>query len=237
MEGVRRVQSSFWKGGDNIRYYFSLKKTNKTLSEDNLKLIEELERYKAITSDSVSDSILMAAVPGFSYKPAKVIRNSTDKQHNYIIIDKGASDGIKEDMGVITPNGVVGYVHSVGKHYSMVVSFLDINQSVSSIIKSNGTFGPLRWDGRRIGKAVLHEIPLHTVITPGDTIVTSGYSTVFPAGIPLGTIESSHLVDGINNDVSINLFLDYSSLRYVYVADNAFVEELSELNAKGEGQK
>lgn len=236
MEGVRRVQSSFWRNGENIRYYFSLKEANDHLVQDNLILFQEAEKYKALYGSKV-DSTIYGAEEGFLYKQAKVVRNSTDRQHNYIIIDKGSNDGVKEDMGVITPYGVVGYVHSVGKRFSMVVSFLDIDQSISAIIKSNGTFGPLRWNGKNIKKAILHEIPLHTSVTPGDTIITSGYSAIYPADIPLGTIESAKLIDGINYDVTVKLFLDYSSLHYVFLVKNINAEELSELNEKGEGVK
>lgn len=234
MEGVRRTQSTFWKWGEGVRYYFSLKETNRQLAEENVRLVKELEQFKLSAATIVEDSTISDKIPEYSYTLAKVVRNSTDKMHNYIIIDKGSIDGIKEDMGVITPKGIVGYVHSVGKHYSMVVSFLNIDNSVSAIIKSNGTFGPLRWNGRHRDKALLHEIPLHTVITPGDTIVTSGYSSTYPAGIPIGTIESSRLIDGINYDVTVNLFLDYSSLHFVYIADNVYTEELNELNESGE---
>lgn len=235
MEGVRRVQSFFWQGGSDIRYYFSLKKTNQDLADENVRLANENTLYRSIINSHIKDStFVIDSIPTFSFKKASIVRNSTDRQHNYIIIDKGSADGIMPDMGVITHKGIVGYVHSTGKHFSMVVSFLDINQSISALIKKNNTFGPLRWDGKSIDKAILSEIPLHTDFAVGDTIISSGFSAVYPPGIALGTIISSNLVDGINYDLTVNLFEDYSSLHYVFVVFNSSKDELSFLINQGE---
>lgn len=236
MEGVRRVQSFFWEEGSDIKYFFSLRKVNHSLVEENRRLANENEVYKSMISSQVRDSTIhIDSIPAFSFIQAKVIHNTTNREHNYIIIDKGSEDGIKPDMGVITPQGIVGYVHSAGKRFSMVVSFLDINHSISAVIKKNNTFGPLRWNGKNIKRALLSEIPLHTDFFTGDTITTSGFSAIYPPEIKLGTIHSSNLIDGINYELTIDLFEDYSSLYWVYVVVNNNIEEISKLNKEGEG--
>lgn len=226
MNVVESVRTFFMSEGYNFSYYFSLKETNERLSLENRMLREQngfLSEQLSFAQDSLK---YFHETPQYTYTSALVVRNSTDKQHNVIIINKGSEDGIEEDMGVISPTGIVGYVFSTGKHYSRVISLLDVDQSISSVIKSNGTFGSLNWDGTDIGTATLHDIPVHTRITPGDTIVTSGYSAIFPAGIPIGTIKSSSIQDGINYDVLVSLLENFSSLNYVYVVKNRDKEEL-----------
>lgn len=234
MESVRSCQAFFWRQGEEIRYFFSLKKVNQDLLEQNRMLLDELERtshYEEGILPLVNDT------SSFSLTIARVIKNSVNKQHNYLVIDKGSLDGMKEDMGVITSIGVIGHIKSVGKHYSLVTSFLDINHNVSAIIKRNGTFGPVKWDGKQADKATLVEIPLHTEIIVGDTIVTSGYSTIYPANIPIGTIVDSKLVDGINYHLTIKLFENFCSLNYVYVVKNLSRTELDYLLGAKEGKE
>lgn len=231
MASLRGVKSLFWKQGEKVKYYFSLKDQNNKLLEENTLLLSRIDYRESADSSGI---VKIEETSAFRFIPAKILSNSTNKLHNYIVLDKGKKDGIKEDMGVITPNGVVGYVSSVSDKYSLVVSFLDINYSVSAIIKSSNTFGPLRWEGKRAKRATLCEIPLHTEINAGDTIVTSGFSTIYPPGIPLGTIDSYKLIDGINYNVSIDLFEDYNSLKFVYVVVNNDQDELQQLILKRE---
>ncbi len=237
MEGFRDIQSFFYFRETNISDYFSLRKTNFDLQEENISLKNENERLRAQIVD-VEDSISsFRSTPQYQYISAKIVRNSVDKQHNYIILNKGSEDGVSEDMGVITSDGVVGYVLTVGKHYSRVASLLDIDQSLSVFIKSNHTFGTIKWDGTDIRKTILHDIPLHTDIVPGDTIITSGYSSTYPPNIPIGVIESSQILDGINYDVTITLFEDFKSLRYVYVVKNRDKDEIRSLYDQKEDER
>ena len=234
MVGVRNVQSYIWSKGENFRYYNSLKQTNQELRDDNIRLIENIEKYRSIAASFVADSTMQAYKPEYDYIPAKVVKNTTNKVKNYIIIDKGSEDGVEEDMGVITPNGVVGYVHSVGKNYSLVGSLLDVNYTITATIKNNGTFGTLYWDGKNTKEATLSEIPVHTQFAIGDTITTNGYSAVFPAGIEIGRIKSSSINSGTSFDLKIDLFLNYSNLHFVYVVKNPNNREVTELIKKGE---
>lgn len=220
MVGIRHLQSALWDKGESTRYYFSLKQTNEDLEAENIRLTRELEKYKKFATKHISDSVINAYNPEFEYIPAIVVKNSTNRQHNTIILDKGSKDGIKPDMGVITPSGVVGYVHSVGESHSLVVSFLDIDNTITAIIKKSGTFGTLRWKGNKTGEATLSEIPIHSSFSIGDTIVTSGFSAIYPKGIDLGVITSSESVGGTSFDLTISLFEDFSNLHYVYVVDN-----------------
>ncbi len=235
MSGIRNIQTTLWNKGENARYFFSLKETNLLLEEENIRLVKELEKYKRFVHKHTSDSVIQAYNPEFKYIPATVIKNSTNRRHNYIILDKGEQDGITPDMGIITPSGVVGYIHSVGSKHSLAVSFLDIDNTITAIIKKSGTFGTLSWNGRNIGEAVLKEIPIHSTFNIGDTITTSGYSAIYPKGIDLGVIKSSQSVGGTSFDLTVSLFEDFSNLHYVYIVDNPNNLEFKNFINKEEG--
>ena len=220
MSGIRNIQTLIWNKGENARYFMSLKETNRQLEEENIRLVKELEKYKSFAYKHTSDSVIQAYNPEFKYIPAIVIKNSTNRRHNYIILDKGEQDGVTQDMGIITPSGVVGYIHSVGKKHSLAVSFLDVDNTITAIIKKSGTFGTFSWNGRNIGEASLREIPIHSTFSIGDTITTSGYSAMYPKGIDLGVIKSSQSVGGTSFDLTVSLFEDFSNLHYVYIVDN-----------------
>lgn len=220
--------------GSGIYYYFNLNEVNSDLMKENSRLIKELEKYKAKESAyaAIGDSTTKEA--GYEYLDAMVISNSTNKKHNYIIIDKGSADGVQKDMGVVSPSGVVGVVQTVSTHYSMVISFLNINQSVSAKINTSGAFGPLIWDGQRLKYAILTEVPQHIRFLPGDTVSTSGFSTIYPPDIPIGTIRKSKIIKGTQHEIQVHLFQDFSTLRFVRVVINRNKEEINTLLEENE---
>jgi rod shape-determining protein MreC len=130
---------------------------------------------------------------------------------------------------VITDRGIVGYVLSAGEKYSKVSSVLDIDNMVSAIHRKTNTFGVLQWNGEHAGEIILHDIPVHTEIDEGDTVVSSGYSLIYPAGLPVGTVSGKELRDGINYDVTVTLYENFSKLRHVYVAVRKDIDQLLEL--------
>lgn len=202
-----------------VLYWFSLKdvnrdlmKVNAVLISRNLSLMNHLEQA-GLPQDSIADP------DRYNLIPAMVISNSVGRLHNYLIIDKGEDDGIRTDMGVITTSGLIGNVVAVSSRYSRIVSMLDTDTRFSVILKRNGTFGTMYWKGTDPTRTVVMDIPVHTPVSEGDTIISSGYSAFFPPGIPIGTISAFSLNDGINYELEVELFEDFRSLKYVYVVD------------------
>ncbi|HBZ35576.1 MAG TPA: rod shape-determining protein MreC [Rikenellaceae bacterium] len=212
------VEDKFLDINSDIRYYLTLNKSNEALAIENSYLRNSLAKYQSLLDTlSIRDSIA-ARLPDsslFLYIPARVISNSTNKSHNYLILNKGRKAGVKADMGVISANGVVGVVNAVSENYSHVISLLNIKQSVSARIKGSDAFGPLMWNGVSVSHAVLTEIPQHIKFRIGDSVVTSGFSAIFPPDIPLGKIVGSRIVFGTHHEIRVKFFQDFKTLKYV----------------------
>lgn len=228
-KSVSAVTNAFSGGAGNIGRYFRLGKLNERLAGENVALRRENDSLRVVLAAmSVPDSLTVES-PLFDYIPALIVSNSTDRLHNILIINKGRLDGIEEDMGVITGRGIVGYILCAGDRYSKVSSILDTDNMASAILKSSNTFGVLQWKGGNPGGITLHDIPVHTGVSEGDTVISSGYSLIYPPGIPIGTVEGMTVRDGINYDISVSLFEDFSKLRHVYVAVRKDIDQLQEL--------
>lgn len=217
----------------NFKDYSSLKEVNLDLAKENAYLrslipssLHSIENNYLIQNDSIYQQ-------KFIYKVAKVIQNSTLKKNNFITLNVGLNDGIKPEMGVITNQGVVGFVANVSENYSTVISFLNTKTTISAKIKSNNATGTLSWEGKDITKAILNDVPLSTQIEIGDTIITSGFSAFYPSGIMLGIIESSLISTNQQmREIHVNLFEKYNALSYVYVVENIDKLELEKLEAE-----
>lgn len=228
MRSLRSLNLAMWKLSGSVHGYFSLGAENRRLAEENLELKNVLARYQAIdTTGTLCDSL--PSKNGFTYTLAKVIKNSTNSRNNWLILDAGEDRGVKTGSGVVTDRGVVGIVEAVDNRYCRVVSFLNVTQTVSARLSASGTFGLLSWPGRDIRKASLGEVPAHTVVAEGDTVSTSGFSSIFPADIPLGRATGTSS-DGIYVTVDVDLFQDFSSLQYVYIVRNEDAEEIRRID-------
>lgn len=219
----------------NISQYFSLPAINEQLSNDNAKMREMLSKSLVpIIVDSKQDSLELSN-PDYNYKylSAKIINNSTNLMHNFITLDKGRKNGVEPGMGVISGLGIVGKVMSVSENFSTVSSLLNTDVFVSANLKRNNTFCSVNWDGRDILKSKLLFVPRHIELEKGDTVVTSGYNSIFPKDIFVGFIDDYSLTTNSSfYDIGVNLSNDFSNLTYVYVIKNPFKEERIELEAE-----
>ena len=125
----------------------------------------------------------------YRYTPATVVKMSRNRVHNYIILNKGSEDGIRPQSGIISDLGVVGIVEAVDRHYSYGLTLMNPEMSVGTRIGRTDIVAPLSWDGHSTGRAIVRDLPPHYAIEPGDTVRTSGYSTIFPPGIPIGVTD------------------------------------------------
>ncbi|MDB4533769.1 rod shape-determining protein MreC [Vicingaceae bacterium] len=219
---------------NNVNDYFNLKEVNAELAEQNSKLqTTQINTFSKVFGNTVSIEDTTYSQK-YVYTSAKAINNSTNKRENYVTIDKGALNGIEAGMGVISARGVIGTVKNVSENFCSVMSVLHEKNAVSAKIKKSGYIGSLIWELGNYRVAHLKDIPNHVELTKGDTIITSGYSSVFPEGVTVGWVKEFDLPEGNNfYNIDIELSVDYKNLSHVYVVKSLMKEEqqkLEELN-------
>ncbi len=215
----------------NVRDYFSLREVNVRLAEENARLydkLEQLNQYPGTTSGS--QRIDTALLHRFEFVSARVVNNSVDRYTNTLTIDKGNNAGIKPGMAVMSSVGAVGKVKMASRHFSVVTSLLNINLRVSALVKRTGHFGTAKWEGRDPTEIDLNFIPRHVNLQVGDTIITSGYSGVFPEGILIGTISTIELREEAPfYELTVRLAEDFRKLSFVTVIKSNLLHELDSL--------
>lgn len=210
--------------------YFNLKEENERLLEENAQLRSMLESSYIVSDKKVFEVNDTLYRQQFEFVTTTVISYSNNQRNNYLTIDKGSDQGIEEGMGVYSSDGVIGVVDHCSRNFSLVRSFLHSSVQISAKLQRLGAVGTAVWDGNNFNYAYLNDIPLHVMVKPGDTIVTSRFSSIFPEGIMLGFVEN------VNTDetkafykIRFRLSVDFSQIEGVYVIRNLVKEELEEL--------
>lgn len=219
--------SNRFTGGINDTYhslteFFSLKKANEELVLENEKL-----RNSNPSSFLIRDTSTYYSMDSlFRFISAEVISSSISKQKNYLMVNKGSLHGIKVDMGVVSPSGIVGTIIKVSENYSVIMPVINIRNKINGRIKKNDHIGNIEWDGQNYRKGLLTDIPTHVKLFEGDSIVTSGYSHIFPAGIAIGIVEEYYTNEGDKfNSARIRFSVDFNNLNFVYIIKNLMLEE------------
>jgi rod shape-determining protein MreC len=224
----RSFSGYFYSNMQFSRQYFNLRTINEKLVEENLSLKNEIEAYYKIEKEDTA-TVITFSESNYEYLSARVINNSISRQYNMITLDAGSNEGLKRDMAVVTGDGVVGIVTGVSNNFATVLPVINRNFRVSAKISKNNYFGIAEWDGINYQYIKLKEIPLHVDVSVGDTIVTSGHSTVFPSGILIGEIAEVKAGDSNFFDIKVKLSNDFGNLYYVSVIKNKLQQEQLEL--------
>jgi len=223
-----RIAGSLISTRNSISDYFNLNHKNRLLAEENIRL-----RQRVL---ELSDSIVMADAVKDTISgtiKAKIIDNSLYFRNNYLMINRGSNDGVKIGMGVIGQQGIVGQVQQVSRHYATVISLLHSKTLISSKHLVSGSLCSVVWEGHDPLVANVKFLPRHINVVPGDTILTSGYNSVYPEGNMIGVISEV----GIGPDetfytVKLELSTNFSNLSFVYLLDLKDKEEIDSLRTK-----
>ncbi len=211
----------------NLTDFFEFRRSNEQLAAENARLRALLN----IRTRTFPDSVLRME-NGLSLKmiSARIINNSTQFRNNYFMLDKGYLAGIKKDMGVLTMNGVLGIIIDVSANYSTGISILHKDSRISARIKKNDQLMNISWDGVNYRLGNISHIPTHVNLIPGDTIITSGNSQIFPEGIVIGFVEYiDEEMDNMFKKGKIRFSEDYNRAMYVYVVENTRRDEINRL--------
>lgn len=187
------------------------------------------------------DSIRRRAVrPDYAFIAGRVIGNSISGANNWLIINKGSNDGLRPNMAVVTRKGVAGILRHVDPDFSMAMSVLHRQVKISaSLPKHENAFGSLVWEGGDPSLMTLKFIPKHIKVLPGEPVVTSGVSLMFPKDIPVGVVEGEPEQDPENPYfllMRVRLNQDMSTVSDVYLVNNLFGVALDTLQAKAKNE-
>lgn len=236
LTSANSVTATVYEGMSSVTNYIALKDINEDLQERNallemevIKLRNEINEYKI----QLPDSGMQPRLQQYNFIVAHVISNSISQPNNYITINRGSLDGIKPEMGVVDKNGIVGIVNVTGNHSARIISLLNPHMRLSCKLKNSEYFGSLVWDGESPETAMLEELPKHIKYATGDTIVTSGYSAIFPEGVIVGVVQgrARALTDSFVS-LRVKLTTNFSQLSTVRIITNDMREELKALEAK-----
>ena len=221
------VVGRIYETGTSVGDYFRLGKINRELAEENALLRRQL----TVTTDTNKSNLdTINADTIYEFIPARVVNNTVNRPNNYILINKGAADGIEKDMGVISSNGIVGIVADVSQHYASVMSLLHSYTTISVRFKDSGQLANLRWETTNYRYGMVDDIPTHLRLQKGDTIVTSSYSFIFPENLMAGTVmELIPSPSGTLNKAKVKFATDFSTLKNVYVIHHTNKAELDSL--------
>lgn len=227
------ITASIYDAQSSVTSYFGLRQANDEMLEtmgllqaENQSLRQQLQAFQ-----DQDFHRLDSAKHQYRYLIAHVVGNSINQAENYITLDKGAADGVHQDLGVTDQNGVIGIVAKVSQHYSLVLSVLNPKLRLSVMLKNTEAFGSLVWDGKDSRYAIFEDLPRNVDYSNGDTVVTTGYTSSFPKNIPVGRIVDTFDGGGSFLTLHVELFSNFNRLNAVHVIFNEEQEERDELQA------
>jgi len=230
------LSGNIYQTYSGITDYFNLKETNDLLAQENVTLRNQLRQsYRGVSVSIPTTNDTSKNAKKYVYLNAKVVNSSTNRRKNYLTLNIGSNQGVKNEMAVISSEGIVGIVRDVSGNFCSVMSVLHENMRVPVNIKKYGENSILTWDGTDEWHATMERIPSHLKLLKGDKIVTSSYSSIFPEGVAVGTIESFEKIAGNTFfNVTVKLSTNFKRLSYVKVVNNKMKVEQEKLETESQ---
>ncbi|MBR1387111.1 MAG: rod shape-determining protein MreC [Alloprevotella sp.] len=223
--------------GDAVAYT-KLQDVNKQLTANNVLLSKENELLREQIASATADTtqtfrLMQDRLRDARLIAATVVSNSTQKEDNYLVIDRGEADGIRPEMGVVGGNGVVGIVYLTSPHYSLVVPIINQKSTISCRVRGTRYFGSLTWEKGNVRRAFVDDIPRYASVQKGSVIETSGYSSIFPPGLFVGRVSGvRNSPDGQSYRLDILLGTNFANIRDVFVISNSYKAEIDTLQLR-----
>ncbi len=207
----RWVQLSLeWQGEWNQR--LSQWQRLSDLDDLNRELLAENAVLRADLHSARGDAIQSA------YQGAEVIRCTWKSTSNQIILNKGTKHGVRTGQGILQANRIVGRVIEASENYALALPLINSSIEWSVRIGATGPVARLVWEGGDVSRAMIYDVPRSTLISPGDSILSSGFQGYFSPGLLVGSVANeAPLFDGQFLNVPIRLAVDFRAIRYVQI--------------------
>ncbi len=228
------VVGVLYEYADAVKDYFSLGEVNQRLTSENSSLKRQITELRSQLSAMRYDTTYvrrkdLSVKKDYIFRTAHVVAATTNLSNNYLTIDKGRKDGIKDGMGVINDQGVVGIVSSVSSHFSVVLPIINSYARMNAKLAGKSEEGTLFWNGGDIRYAYLEEVPHYIEVSEGDSVRTSVYSSVFPEGMLVGKVVSWRSRKDNFYSIEVALSVDFGNLSYVDVIEFKNADEKKKL--------
>jgi rod shape-determining protein MreC len=237
LNSSNEVVAGVYQSAANTKEYFALRQENEKLANENAVLRNLLRsNYATIPLKTYvrNDTLYKQQ---YTYTSAKVVNSSVNKRRNFLTINAGLDKALKQDMAVMTSDGIVGIISNVSENFSSAMSLLHKDVRVNCQLKKDGSYGPLVWDGADYRFCQLNDIPTHSKITKGDTVITSELSGIFPEGLMVGTVESYERKPNESfYTAQVRLSADLKKVNHVYIITNKFKNERDSLETANQKQ-
>jgi len=222
----------------NVDQYFHLKQESDRIHHVNDSLIN-LMRNNFLNPDtatrSVQDTIPYDTLGNrrrYLWRDAEVVSNSINMERNYIQINRGSNQGIRDNMGVLNADlSLVGIVVNTSDNFSQVMSLLHVKNNVNAIMKRSGSAGTISWDGKNPLYLTMTGISKSDSIAKGDSVLTGTYSLSFPPLKLIGTVASI-VKDNSSSFYTLRIkpAANFQNLQHVFVVENLQGDEQQKLD-------
>lgn len=232
VNSANSVTGGFYNKINSFSNYFKLLEENKKLIQENTLQKNRIEQLEQALDSTVEYQVIDTSLyhQKYTYINGKVTKNQYSSNYNFLTINLGSNDSITKEMAVINAKGIIGITENVTSNYARVQSILNKDSKTNARLKNNSRhFGTLEWDGENYNNVQLIGIPRQAVVKAGDTIITGGRSSIFPEGIPIGTVIDVQGGTSITKVVHIKLFNDMSDIGNIYVIKNFDKKEIESL--------
>jgi rod shape-determining protein MreC len=234
LESTAWLETQFsWVGS-----FLTAVRENDQLRTENIKLSSQLARLREAASENerLLRMLNMRDTTEAPLLPARVVSKDITRQNNLLTINRGRSDSVKVDMAVIDERGIVGKVALVSENYARVIPLINTNFRVPAKIRSLQAMGIVRWDASYPNQLVMEHVPRTEPVLPGQVVTTSAYSGVFPAGYPVGVVDSTSSAPGRNElQIFLNPVAPLQNVEHVFIVLQTPSSEMKQLNQRAVG--
>ena len=232
LNSSNRAVARIYEQAAHTREYFSLKAENERLARENAVMRDFLRSSHAALPSTVFKRRDTVYRQQYTYISGKIVNSSVNKRRNFMTLNVGTEQGVQRDMAVMSSEGIVGRVTDVSRHFSTVMSLLHKDSKINCELKKDNTYGPLSWDGVDYRYCLLSDIPQHVKLTPGDTVITSELSGIFPEGLMVGTIvKFERRKNETFYTARVKLSADLKKVNHVYVITHKLKGERDSLES------
>ncbi|MGY5351852.1 rod shape-determining protein MreC [Wenyingzhuangia sp. IMCC45533] len=228
INSANNLSGGVYNSVTSFRSYLYLKEENTLLAQENGKLKNYILKNTP-THLEFKDSVDLGFNQKFQYAPAKIINNDFHKRNNYLTLNIGEKDNIRQDMAIVNSLGIIGITTNTSNNYASAISVLNTNFKANARLKNNEYFGTITWDGRTHNTVQLEDIPRQAQLSVGDTIITGGRSAIFPEGILIGKVVNINFEHNRYQQINVKLFNDVRNVSNVYIIKNLHKNEIEQL--------